>query len=231
MLARVQLWRRKTARTDLAFLAGVGIVCACLSLFVALANAVRAGELQPLEERIMQSLRSPGDPRLARGPAWLAEVAQDISALGGTTVLTLATITAVCYLLLLGRRRPALFVSAAVIGGTALSSGLKAFFERARPDAWLHLTPVHSASFPSGHSLLSSVVYLTLGVLLSRLVSRRAQKLFFIFVALTLSFLVGLSRVFLGMHYPTDVLSGWTAGIAWALVCAMVFARRAAPDR
>ena len=74
-------------------------------------------------------------------------------------------------------------------------------------------------------------MYLTLGVLLSRLVPRRAQKLFFIFVALTLSFLIGLSRVFLGVHYPTDVLSGWTAGIAWALVCAMVFARRAAPDR
>ena len=231
MLPRLRLWLRKTARTDLAFLAGVGVVCACLSLFIAIANLVRAGELQPLEERIMRSLRSPDDPRLARGPAWLEGVARDISALGGTTVLTLVTVTAVSYLILLGRRRPALFVSVAVIGGTALSSGLKIYFERARPDAWLHLTPVDSPSFPSGHSMLSSVVYLTLGVMLSRLAARRSQKFFFIFVALTLSFLVGLSRVFLGVHYPTDVLAGWTAGIAWSLVCAMVSAHRTAPDR
>jgi undecaprenyl-diphosphatase len=231
MLPRLRLWLGKIAHTDLAFLAGAGIVCACLSLFIALANVVRAGEFQPLEERILRALRSPDDPRLPRGPAWLEGVARDISALGGTTVLTLVTVTAVSYLILQGRRRPALFVGVSVIGGTALSSGLKAFFERARPDAWLHLTPVHSPSFPSGHSMLSSVVYLTLGVMLSRLVSRRSPKLFCIFVALTLSFLVGLSRIFLGVHYPTDVLSGWTAGIAWSLVCAMVFARRTVPDR
>ena len=78
--------------------------------------------------------------------------------------------------------------------------------------------------------MLSSVVYLTLAVMLSRLVSRRAQKLYFICVALTLSFLIGLSRIFLGVHYPTDVLAGWTVGIVWSLVCAMVSARRTAPD-
>lgn len=230
MLLRLRLWLRKTARADLALLAGVGIVCTGLSLFVAIANAVRAGELQPLEERILRSLRSPDDPSLPRGPSWLQGSARDISALGGTAVLTLVTVTAVGYLILQGRRRPALFIGGSVIGGAALSSGLKALFERARPDAWLHLTPVHSTSFPSGHSILSSVVYLTLAVMLSRLVSRRAQKLYFICVALTLSFLIGLSRIFLGVHYPTDVLAGWTVGIVWSLVCAMVSARRTAPD-
>jgi undecaprenyl-diphosphatase len=230
-IARFRLWRRKAGRAGRAFFARVGIVCACLSLFVALANGVRAGELQPLEERIMPSLRSPAEPRLARGPAWLEGLAHAISALGGPPGLTLATETAVRYQLLLGRRRPALFVSVAAVGGTALSSGLKAFFERARPGPWLYLTPVHSARFPSGPSLRSSVVFLPLRVMVSRLLSRRAQKIFGIFLALPLSFLAGFSSIFLDVHHPTGVLSGWTAGMAWALVCAMVFARRTAPDR
>lgn len=117
MLLRLRQWLRKFARADLALLAGVGIVCTGLSLFIAIANAVRAGEIQPLEERILRSLRSPDDPRLTRGPSWLKGGARDISALGGTAVLTLVTVTAVGYLILQGRRRPALFIGGSVIGG------------------------------------------------------------------------------------------------------------------
>ena len=225
MLSRLRRWLRPAATGDYVLLASVGALCACLWLFLEIAEEVREGDLQPLEERIMRSLRSPDDLHHLRGPAWLEVVARDLSALGGTTVLTLVTAIALGYLLLLGRRRTALFLALAIGGGTMVSSLLKVAIGRTRPDLLLHLMEATSPSFPSGHSMLSSVVYLTLGALLARLVSRRAQKSFCILTALALSFLVGLSRVFLGVHYPSDVMAGWTAGIAWSLLCGIVASR------
>jgi undecaprenyl-diphosphatase len=108
------------------------------------------------------------------------------------------------------------------LGGALLSSVLKFFFGRERPDATLHLVTVHSLSFPSGHAMLSAVVYLTLGALLAQVVPRRLDKMYFIIVALVLTLLIGLSRVYLGVHYPTDVLAGWSVGLAWALLCWVV---------
>ena len=110
----------------------------------------------------------------------------------------------------------------AIAGGVLLNVWLKHFFDRPRPDLVPPIAHVSTASFPSGHSLLSAVVYLTLGALLTRMVAPMKLKMYIISMALLLSFLVGLSRIYLGVHYPTDVLAGWAVGLVWAILCWLV---------
>jgi undecaprenyl-diphosphatase len=110
----------------------------------------------------------------------------------------------------------------AVSGGALLSSVLKATFNRPRPDVVAHLVQVSSASFPSGHSLISAVIYPTLGAVLASLSVQRRTKIYFILSAFVLMVLIGLSRMYLGVHYPSDVLAGWTVGLAWSLACWLV---------
>jgi undecaprenyl-diphosphatase len=141
------------------------------------------------------------------------------------TTLTLLTAFVTGYLLLDGRRRMALFVCGSVVSGLILSNVLKAFFHRPRPDLVPFGSYVSTSSFPSGHSMLSAVTYLTLGALLARSHRRTRVRAFLLLFAGFVSFLVGLSRVYLGVHWPTDVLAGWTAGASWALLCWLV-ARR-----
>jgi undecaprenyl-diphosphatase len=145
-----------------------------------------------------------------------------MTALGGVTVMSLLTGSVVVYLLL-GRRYSALaLVVAAAGGGLLLSLLFKSHFDRPRPQVVPHLRDVHLSSFPSGHSMNSAIIYLTLGSLLARLTPRRVLKIYFICLALLLTFLVGVSRVYAGEHYPTDVLAGWTAGLVWAVLCWLV---------
>jgi undecaprenyl-diphosphatase len=118
-----------------------------------------------------------------------------------------------------GKRQAAFFLLVAVGGGMLLSAGLKMGFERARPDLVPHHTRVYTASFPSGHAMLSAVVYLTLAALLARVQSERRVKTMIIVLAVLLTLLVGMSRVYLGVHWPTDVLAGWCGGAAWASLC------------
>ena len=122
--------------------------------------------------------------------------------------------------LLLSRKYQALAMLLLCIGGgLLLSTLLKDIIDRPRPNVVPRLSYVATTSFPSGHSMLSAIVYLTLGTFLARLVQPLRLKLYFLFVAMMLSVLVGLSRVYLGVHYPTDVLAGWAAGLAWAVLC------------
>jgi undecaprenyl-diphosphatase len=134
-------------------------------------------------------------------------------------VLTLMTIAVTGFLLIDGKRGAAVLVLASVIGGVVLSSLLKLGVDRPRPDLVPHLVEEYTASFPSGHAMLSAVVYLTLGGLLSRVEGPRRIKIYFLSVAVILTLLIGLSRGFLGVHWPTDVLAGWCAGAAWAVLC------------
>ncbi len=134
-------------------------------------------------------------------------------------MLSLLVLFVVVFELLSGRRRTAVLVVVATLGGLGLSMFLKELFGRERPTAVPHLMVESSASFPSGHSMLSSVVYLTLGALLARTTPSLKIKTVIITTAFFITFLIGLSRVFLGVHYPTDVAAGWTAGTAWALLC------------
>ncbi len=159
------------------------------------------------------------------GPAWLEEVARDLTAIGGIAALCLVTVAVGGYLLICRKYGALALLLAATLGGLLLSALLKERFDRPRPAVVPHKSLVMTSSFPSGHSLNSAVVYLTLGSLLAGLSRQRRLKVYFFSVALLLSFLVGVSRVYMGVHYPTDVLAGWCAGLAWALSCGLV-ARR-----
>ncbi|MFP2900291.1 phosphatase PAP2 family protein [Corallococcus sp. 4LFB] len=193
------------------------LVVACVLGFVALSDEVHEGDTQDIDERIVRSLRRPEDPAMPRGPWWLAETARDVTSLGGFPVLSLLTM-AVCGFLLVARRyRTSLFVLGAIVGGWLLNALLKNLFHRPRPSVVPHLTETLSTSFPSGHAMLSAITYLTLGALLAQFAEHRRVKVYLLSVALVLSVLVGCTRVYLGVHYPTDVLGGWVAGLAWAL--------------
>lgn len=190
--------------------------------FSELTTLVIDGGRARFDETLLLALREPGHPDIPRGPDWLPQVMKDITALGGPAILTLLSITVVGFLLLEGKGRIALLVAASVLGGLLLVAALKHGFHRPRPGIVPHLTTETTTSFPSGHSMLSAVTYLTLGTLLARHYLDYRLKFFFIAAAVSIAFLVGLSRVYLGVHYPTDVLGGWCAGVAWALCCNLI---------
>jgi undecaprenyl-diphosphatase len=186
--------------------------------FIEVADEVLEGDTASFETRILLALRDADDLRDPLGPPWMEGVGRDITALGGVAVLLLM-VAAVCGFLWLSRkRRMALAVAAAVIGGMLTSSLLKGAFQRARPDVVPHLVTVSSLSFPSGHSMMSAVVYLTLGALVATVVEGRRLKIYVVSVSLLVTMLVGASRVYLGVHWPSDVLAGWSAGLVWALL-------------
>jgi len=199
-------------------LGAVALVAVALVLMVLVAN-VLGGDTQQFDEKVLKSLRKPESPRVPIGPSWLQLAAFDITALGGPTVLGLTVAAVIGYMLLYRLYRNAAFVLVASLGGWLLNDVLKAMFARPRPSVVPHLREVGSASFPSGHALTSAVVYLTLGTLLMRVAEGRLLKWYCIAVAMLATFLVGLSRLYLGVHYPTDVLAGWLVGLSWALIC------------
>jgi undecaprenyl-diphosphatase len=186
--------------------------------FVAIADRVTAGHVQALDEQLVLGLRR-DDASVPRGPSWLPGAMRDLTALGSWPVLVLFVL-AVAGSLVVRRRYHALaLLLVATFGGILLNDFLKEAFARPRPTPGLHLTEVRSLSFPSGHAMESATIYLTLAALLARLERTRVLKLYYIGLAFFLTFVVGFSRVYLGVHYPTDVLAGWTAGLAWALLC------------
>lgn len=217
-MQRKQVWRALFSDRWRAFvlLAALATFCGSTWIFIEVADEVLEGEFQEYEEDFMRSLRDPADPSRAIGPPWAEEVGRDLTALGGIAALSLVTLLVLGYLLLARHGRAAVFLVAAICGGLVLSLILKHSFDRPRPDVVPHLSHVMTSSFPSGHSMLSSVAYLTLGSLLARTVAKRRLQLYFVGAALLLSFLVGTSRVYMGVHYPSDVLAGWAAGTAWA---------------
>lgn len=193
------------------------LVAALVAYFLfELTGEVLEGETRAFDEGVLLMLRDPADPAMPRGPAWLTKMMVDITALGGVTVLTLLVTLVVVYLALRHKYRTALFVTASILGGWALSSAMKLGIARPRPEVVQHLVEVTDMSFPSGHAMLSAITYLTLGAMLSRLEERASLRYFFPLVAVVLTLIIGLSRIYLGVHYPTDVLGGWAAGMVWA---------------
>lgn len=193
------------------------LVAALVAYFLfELTGEVLEGETRAFDEGVLLMLRDPADPAMPRGPAWLTKMMVDITALGGVTVLTLLVTLVVVYLALRQKYRTALFVTASILGGWALSSAMKLGIARPRPEVVQHLVEVNDMSFPSGHAMLSAITYLTLGAMLSRLEERASLRYFFPLVAVVLTLIIGLSRIYLGVHYPTDVLGGWAAGMVWA---------------
>jgi undecaprenyl-diphosphatase len=210
---------------ELAILLGTFCLVAFAWSFLAIASAVTLGTTQSFDDRILLSLRVPGDLARPIGPEWLQETARDVTSLGSTVVLALAVL-AVAGFLALDRRYSAMtFLLIAVATGWILSSLLKAAFDRPRPELVPHLMRVYFSSFPSGHSMMSATVYGTLGAVLSSLVTLRRLKVYFLAIAAVLAGLVGISRLYLGVHYPTDVAAGWSAGVAWATFCWLISRR------
>lgn len=214
------LLRWLSAHVELGLAALLAIAAAAVLAFVAIADEVIEGETHGFDEAVLLALRAPGDPADPLGPPWVEEMARDLTALGGTGVLTFLTLAAAGLLVLQRRRGTALYLLGAVGSGILLSSTAKVLFDRPRPDLVPHGSHVYTASFPSGHSLMAAVVYLTLAVLVARGFPERGVKIYVVALALLVTLAVGVSRVYLGVHWPTDVLAGWAAGGAWALACA-----------
>lgn len=201
----------------------VGIAIAgCLWGFVELMELARSTTPHSFDTSILLAFRETGNPNNPIGPFWLEEAVRDVTALGSASVLIMLTASVFFYLLLSGRGQPALFVLVAIAGGQVLSSLLKFGVDRPRPELVPHLADVYTTSFPSGHAMMATVTYLTLGVLLARIQTTATMKVYVLFVAILATALVGVSRVYLGVHWPSDVLAGWCAGAAWALLCWLV---------
>ncbi|EJW13402.1 PA-phosphatase related phosphoesterase [Rhodovulum sp. PH10] len=210
---------RERRFAELAPVATLFLVAAALFGFFQIADEVLEGESHAFDEAILRTLRNPADLADPIGPAWLEVVVRDITALGSITVLTLVTAIVVGYLVMDRKRAAALFVLVSVAGGALLTSLTKLAIARPRPDLVAHLVQVDSYSFPSGHATASAVTFLTLGTLLARVQTGWRLKAYVIGVALALTITIGASRVYLGVHWPTDVLAGWCLGAAWAMLC------------
>lgn len=217
------LFRARGIARPLAVMIAVGAVL--LFAFVKLADEVLEGDTRTFDETVLLALRMPGDISQPVGPPWLEEMVRDLTSLGSVGLLTIVTLGVAAWLLFSGKRRTAGLVLVAVVGGVLFSSLLKLGFARPRPDLVPHSVAVFTNSFPSGHAMMSAVVYLTLGFLVARTQHAVALKVYLLSLALFLTLLVGLSRVYLGVHWPSDVLAGWAVGACWALLCWFVMSR------
>ena len=210
----LQLWQKVEIWTLIGALASAAAIWA----FVSIAGEVVEGDTQGLDREILLALRSSTDVSDPIGPRWVEEMGRDVTALGGTGILIMITTFVGLYLWVSGKRRSMVMVVAAIGSGFLMGQILKRSFDRARPDLVPHGDYVYTASFPSGHAMMSAVTYLTLGILLARVEPRRRVRAFLLGLAVFLTVIIGISRVYLGVHWPTDVLAGWTAGAAWALM-------------
>lgn len=206
----------RLALSEIGATIALGITAFGVLAFALIADETLEGETRGFDESILLALREPGDPTNPIGPAWLEHALLDITALGGYVILSMLVIGVAIYLIAAGKRGTALLVVGAVGSGTLLSETLKFGFARPRPDLVAHLAEVQSASFPSGHAMISAIAYLTLGVLLTRAHKQRRTKFIIMSYAILLTLMIGLSRIYLGVHWPTDVLAGWALGAAWS---------------
>ncbi|MDB6114909.1 MAG: phosphoesterase [Lacunisphaera sp.] len=217
-------------RSEVLFLVGALAFSLGVWLFLAVADEVFDRDHQATEEHWMLALRNPQNPAEPKGGPAVAEIARDITALGGATVVVTATALVSGCLLLRRQWRTVLVLVATTGGGYGVSLALKSAYGRERPTVVPPLDQVSSTSFPSGHAMCSAIFYLTMGALLAHATPRHREKIYFIAAAGALMFLIGCSRVLLGVHYPTDVLAGWSAGTAWALLCWLATARWRSQD-
>ena len=186
--------------------------------FISLADEVMEKETRHFDETILLAMREPGDTKDPVGPPWLGEMARDITALGGFTLLTGVTFVATGVALFSGKRRLAVAGVSSLLVGGILVGVLKQGFNRPRPELVEHATLVSLPSFPSGHSTMAALVWLTLAIVIARTQPLQSLRAFIVAISVAITLLVGVSRVYLGVHWPTDVLAGWTLGGAWAVL-------------
>jgi undecaprenyl-diphosphatase len=194
-------------------------IASLLFIFGLVAQTVVDGKSSAFDRSIILAFRDHGNPPAPIGPAWVQEAARDLTSLGSIIVLAIITFGFAGYLFLARKQAAAWLMLIAVFGGIALSDLLKFAFARPRPDFVSPVARVFTASFPSGHATLSAITYLTIAALLAQSQSSPRMSIYFIVLAAILTILIGVSRIYLGVHYPTDVLGGWCIGSAWALGC------------
>lgn len=173
------------------------------------------GDAALFDEQLILALRAPGNPADPIGPAWLEGFMRDVTGLGGFGILSFLVLSVSGFLASTGSRREAAEIFVVSLSGWLMSHLMKFAFARPRPDLVPHGADVFSSSFPSGHAMVSAVVYLTLGAVLSRATDDLRVKAFVLVLAVVLTVAIGFSRVYLGVHWPTDVLAGWSLGAAW----------------
>jgi undecaprenyl-diphosphatase len=212
----------RAARIEPVTLIAVVLAAGLLLAYATLANVASRGHAPAFDEWLIMTLRTPANLADPIGPRWLEEMMRDFTALGSTGVLTVVVLAIAGFLAMTRKGLAALLVLGSVIGGVLISQTMKWAYARPRPELVPHGAEVFTASFPSGHSMMAAVVYLTLGALLACTQPDRAVKAYILAMAVLLTVLVGVSRVYLGVHWPTDVLAGWVLGSLWALICLMI---------
>jgi undecaprenyl-diphosphatase len=226
---RIRRAIRWFGRHDLALVLALAVAASAIWVFAELAESVREGETHSIDRAVILVMREPGDLDDPIGPKWFEEYARDVTGLGGSLVLSFVTLGVIGYLLLRRARAQAIMLATSVVGAQLASSLLKVGFDRPRPDLVPPRVVVYTASFPSGHALVAAAVYFTLAGILSQIHRDRLIRGYVILLALIIVMLIGVSRVYLGVHWPSDVLAGWAIGGAWALIvwsCARWLARR-----
>jgi undecaprenyl-diphosphatase len=212
-LIRKSLLRRIESRALVLVIAAAGAIWA----FFNIASEMSEGETLAIDKRILLALRNPADPSDPIGSRSFQEAMRDVTALGGVTVMILVTVVGVLAFLMHQRRWHAAILAVTVLLADISSEGLKTLYGRPRPDLAPHGSFVYSASFPSGHSTLSAATFLTLAMLIASLEPNRGTKIMVYSLAIGLVIAIGISRIYLAVHWPSDVLAGWCLGAAWAL--------------
>ncbi|MFN0247686.1 MAG: phosphatase PAP2 family protein [Kofleriaceae bacterium] len=208
---------------DLRLVAILAVIGGLVFAFIKIGRAVSGQETTGFDEAVLLALRTaPDDPI---GPESLTNAFMHISALGSGSVTGLIVLIAIIFFVVSGHWRYAMLMLACSLGTLAGMSLLKSFYERDRPTVVTHIDPPGGHSFPSGHSMISAALYMTLAVLIARTMERRRQRVAVVAIGAALMLLIGFTRLYLGVHYPTDVLAGWTAGLLWALICGLIVNR------
>ena len=194
-------------------------IAGLLFAFGFIAQEVVKGKTLAFDREVMLALRSSAESRVPIGPTWLPEAARDLTSLGSIIVLVIITLAVVGYLFLAGRSAVAWLTLIAVFGGIVLSESAEVCVRTRSPDVVNPLARVFTTSFPSGHATLSAITYLTIGAILARSQPLSTISVYFLSLAAFLTLVIGVSRIYLGVHYPTDVLAGRCIGAAWAIGC------------
>ncbi|MGV8930056.1 MAG: phosphatase PAP2 family protein [Brevundimonas sp.] len=210
------------ARTEIAALSALFVVTTGIAIFADLAEDMSEGDGQAFDQAILSAMRPHADLSDAWGPWWLEEAAADLTSLGGIAVLTLFATIVILFLFLQRKHLSALLLMIGLGGGVVLSEGLKSVFERDRPPQIFQAVDTINASFPSGHALLSAVFYLSIAVMLTRAFPEKRFKAYVLGVGVVLTLIVGMTRIYLGAHWTTDVFAGWSVGTAWAMTLWLV---------
>jgi undecaprenyl-diphosphatase len=214
---------------DFAVLLSIWCLVLGMLTFFLLAAVVQRGGSREIDARILRSVRELAARKDRPGHLWGEESVIAITSLGALVVLVSLTVAVLGLLVMTKNWAPSLLLLATLLGAIGLNYELKALFARPRPDVVPHAQFVDSPSFPSGHALVSTAVYGALGAVGANLLRERRMKIYVISLSVVLSLVIGLSRVYLGVHYPSDVLAGWTLGLLWAIFCWVIARKLSAP--